>query len=1311
MKNIFYKITFLTVATVFVMSSCHINEIDNPVDSNFNVTSTISATCIVDNTLPELATRSLIDQVTTKAMAANFVRMDEDVKGGDGADKLDGEYTFFGGSDKTTYETVNWTRGHLLEASVIPSPDNTPDIHYRSITFDPIQSYSIIVTGDASLGTEDTTNFYHTRMVGWYPQNCTLARNVQGKAVYTLFDNSRFDGVRESPVTPSGTSRHRVGVKFTDLDGSKDLMVSNVKEAQHWHSKTRVWSKPSTAPATTHGSVPHPSDTHNGADVYRDPFGHYTTGPHYENYFTFKHYLTAVRIWAYADQSLQNLNMWGNLTNVIFTNQPHTCSIWLPEEISTEYGEVYNWADYSATSIICSKMYGDDTNHEDENFEANYPISISGAGSADDKIYLGYALVQPDRALSIELHTTNGVYLVDIPSSYTKTDLSVVDIFKAGYVYDVKLNLQTSGTIAVLLENEENKHFFDLTTLKEYKIGEQSLSSLKYANCYIVSPNDNSFKRDDGSGTLVPYDGFCFSATTIGNGQSGIISYGSQKMYPTKADITPTSARLIWESSLGLISDIELLYGYVRFKVTNPALEGNAVVGVYDDNDNILWSWHIWLTDYPQEQSCIISGINYVFLDRNLGATASTWTDASDALQTYGLYYQWGRKDPSMGPPAYNYLQRNLITAPYYDYSAEVHNAAHIKQFPQPTLKNGIENPLYLIMPMGETQTYAYNWLYDNCNLLWGYNSDNGTMTKTIYDPCPFGYRVSASELGMIFNGYSSYARTTYGQTYTVGTSVFYFPYTGYKGVDKGLNSMVGEWRYVGRKGDYQTALYSSTTGGDYLHRGRIYISASDSWEEPGVKTYSGYLHLDYANKRTSAPVRCVKNEDYGTLTTDLNMVDVFVPEDVVSIVTTALAGESSIAKVKLYVNYTLSGGEARTDVIFENNSPSCGSVWSNTRSYTFPNATFLASTTGEFEFVFRAETDLGVVSSTIHSVVLLTSSASYAGWSASLSGLGGPIVGQPGKLSVRLQANDLLDVQSVTIKGAAASSVSNSSSGNVYDVTFQTDNNVSFDTAGNIDVPVVVTLVSGTVLSYTVSVPVSAFSISAVAYSTCSPKLTGAGGPVVNQPVNLVATVTSNANSIASVTIGGVATSISSAVSGSDCVTTCTTTSTTTFTTNANATVAVVVTDNNGDTYSYNITVPVYGISQGVQTSTVDTDKYYFIKSTSTSYYVAASDASTATVQTTADYSAIYQFGSTGSPSTFKNVKYSTFVTGTHYGNLSLSGSGTSYAISVSSYNFTIKRQSGNHYWFPNTDTGRLQLRSNTSTTWNIYAVTFVAP
>ena len=66
-------------------------------------------------------------------------------------------------------------------------------------------------------------------------------------------------------------------------------------------------------------------------------------------------------------------------------------------------------------------------------------------------------------------------------------------------------------------------------------------------------------------------------------------------------------AKLIWQDAEGLITSVGIDNGYVTFTVTNNManlVEGNALIAVTDGANgtgNILWSWHIWITEMTDE--------------------------------------------------------------------------------------------------------------------------------------------------------------------------------------------------------------------------------------------------------------------------------------------------------------------------------------------------------------------------------------------------------------------------------------------------------------------------------------------------------------------------------------------------------------------------------------------------------------------------------------------------------------------------------------------------------------------------------------
>ena len=707
------------------------------------------------------------------------------------------------------------------------------------------------------------TDFYHTRMVSWYPRTAHLHKNSEGNAVITKFKDFKktIDG---SVYEKNGDN---VVLNFSGLDGSKDVMVSNIVEGQHWHSNT--------------SGV--------GADEdnrYTYPFGDNPGGQKkYRNVMTYKHYMSAIKVYAYTDNSEQDVSMWGALNKVMVKNQPSGVSVTLPSpgdmnDASVENFVQNNAPDYGVAAfsseltdfpLIKTPMYGEG-GAEDQEVAPDSPHL-----EKNQEVYLGYALIRPNslsasdngdsgQKLELEVHTDAGALTVEVDMTQTVEEVKQ-QYFQPGYIYTIRINFNTEGAIAGIVMRAGDDHYYDLSSGEEFG-GE--VHDHKYANCYIVH---DGLKRDEEY-----YDGFAFTATTIGNGPTGLYS----GFYPSSVEIDPVRAGLLWESESGLITQVELIYGYVRFKVKQDGdgyKKGNAVIAVYDSQRKVLWSWHIWVAgdDAPKDVSYTVDGNTIVLLDRNLGAT-DAGSGAASLLDTYGLYYQWGRKDPSMGPPEFSYLPQSTATMNYYDYYGIMWNYAGVVTVGQPTLRDGVENPMYLIMPTDFSMTtYQYDWLYTNVDNLWGdYDHSAAESTssrlKTIYDPCPFGYMVPQDEISTLF-ATKSPDMVDEGTGYTIqGTRgeddsyYSFFPFAGYKGVDKGVSSLTGAWKYVGHKGDYMSSKIEGNG-----HRSRTYISDTSSWIEYGAdsdndgdgdasRTYqSNILADDMTNRRTAASVRCVK--------------------------------------------------------------------------------------------------------------------------------------------------------------------------------------------------------------------------------------------------------------------------------------------------------------------------------------------------------------------------------------------------------------------------------------------------------------------
>ncbi len=231
---------------------------------------------------------------------------------------------------------------------------------------------------------------------------------------------------------------------------------------------------------------------------------------------------------------------------------------------------------------------------------------------------------------------------------------------------------------------------------------------------------------------------------------------------------------VIWQSASGLVEHLQLLDGKVSFYVgadSNDATrskEGNALIGARDAAGELLWSWHIWVSNYDPEAAegkVLFNGCT--LMARNLGARANADASEAEILASYGLYYQWGRKEPFIGPNAYNAAGGS--SAFLYDGSgSRVYLKTAAADAETGTMDYAVANPL-TFLTVAEKDA---DWLQEPASAVrW---SDDA---KTLCDPCPYGWRVApaaafrnltiADDLGADGADYAS----KYGWTLTDGTS------------------------------------------------------------------------------------------------------------------------------------------------------------------------------------------------------------------------------------------------------------------------------------------------------------------------------------------------------------------------------------------------------------------------------------------------------------------------------------------------------------------------------------------------------------
>ena len=187
------------------------------------------------------------------------------------------------------------------------------------------------------------------------------------------------------------------------------------------------------------------------------------------------------------------------------------------------------------------------------------------------------------------------------------------------------------------------------------------------------------------------------------------------------------SVEVLWESfgtsetpSKGdIIKSVSYRNGEISYSTPSSLKNGNALIAARNNAGEILWSWHIWVCEGYDPFS---SAQNYynnagTVMDRNLGATSAT----PGEIGALGLLYQWGRKDPFLGGcQIKNSSQQAASTSDSWsvsrEFSTSINGAADYS----------IKHPMSFIV---------YEYANIPTESIWG-------SRKTIYDPCPSGWRV-----------------------------------------------------------------------------------------------------------------------------------------------------------------------------------------------------------------------------------------------------------------------------------------------------------------------------------------------------------------------------------------------------------------------------------------------------------------------------------------------------------------------------------------------------------------------------------------
>lgn len=446
----------------------------------------------------------------------------------------------------------------------------------------------------------------------------------------------------------------------------------------------------------------------------------------------------------------------------------------------------------------------------------------------------------------------------------------------------------------------------DNTTGHEYT----DLSANGTANCYLITaPGFYKFKADvKGNGVVPSQLESVAGETAIAPKSALVLWYNTLQTSNNWVDDSP-----VYVSSVSLDSD-----GYIRFYTPDVFVPGNVVIAAFAEegvtyesitvdenkcinNATLLWSWNIWAAEGYDPEATAVNADGNVFMDRNLGAVISGLgaTGSYEPAGAVGNYYQWGRKDPFpaisdyghfwpcqysntlFGTPTYTPVKAQQINGQsskmnlngqMFGYRTNSGGGFDIDKAWNLIARNDIssdkttKNGVYVSYAVGHPYKYIINksdsfggwrtWINgDDASYksFWG----DADHQKTLFDPCPAGWRVSSkdeAEKFLVVAVNATMADNKVGYEY----QGYYFPLTSTRSSD---NARVG---YVTSVNDnVKSVFWTSTPGNDtykYMFSAELKTPKNYSEEfQKGNKAPVGYSLNQNSNIADACPVRCVK--------------------------------------------------------------------------------------------------------------------------------------------------------------------------------------------------------------------------------------------------------------------------------------------------------------------------------------------------------------------------------------------------------------------------------------------------------------------
>ena len=315
-------------------------------------------------------------------------------------------------------------------------------------------------------------------------------------------------------------------------------------------------------------------------------------------------------------------------------------------------------------------------------------------------------------------------------------------------------------------------------------------------------------------------------------------------------------AKIVWSDEKDLVTSPTIAHdasgdAYLDFEVKQSDIKsGNAVVAVAK-NGTVVWSWHLWFA--PKSALTPIPVTNYQnkiynFTTETLGWKPTVWSGSTyDKPRTVKVKVEQtiangGVKQVTVINITQNNGDKRKGISTLYQFGRKDAFPGTDESLPQGSFNkkagdnmsiiNGIQNPQNFYSKGGSWENnppagYSYYNLWSADNTTTGYN-DNAVV-KTVYDPCPVGFKMPASNAftGFTSNGQYQYTATdinadgtadswdkysaAYGHNFYTNSSknaTIFFPASGWRMGDNGLLYDVGS------NGAYWSAVPLNTNAG-----------------------------------------------------------------------------------------------------------------------------------------------------------------------------------------------------------------------------------------------------------------------------------------------------------------------------------------------------------------------------------------------------------------------------------------------------------------------------------------------------------------